>query len=97
MLSTVLATGLGKRVPSLSTAYLLVRVLAHLLRKHKQGPIHSCEKCVTLTNTQTNGNHEQTLTHTSWTAHSEQDAHVADETWVCPAHERAFVRALWWW
>ena len=32
---------------------------------------------------------------TSWTAHSEQDA--ADETWGCPAHERAFVRALWWW
>ena len=28
-----------------------------------QAPIHSCEKCVTLTNTQTNGNHEQTLTH----------------------------------
>ena len=28
-----------------------------------QGRIHSCEKCVTLTNTQTNGNHEQTLTH----------------------------------
>ena len=28
-----------------------------------QALIHTCEKCVTLTNTQPNGNHEQPLTH----------------------------------
>ena len=48
MLSTSLATGLGKRVPSVSTTFLGVRVLATLLRKDTFIVVKSASRSPTL-------------------------------------------------